>query len=212
MRSDGMSGMAHRPPPTDRFSAIPNGVDPALFSPGTGHRAAFALPEDAVIALFAGDLRSSRRNLDAVLKAVAATEGVRLAVAGGVRGSPDPAMGIADRVHVLGHVTDMPLLRRSVDPFGLVVLEALACGLPVITARTAGAGDILTEETGIVVEDPDNVDAITRALLTLVRDPARRRRMAVAARALAERYSWTAAAAAYPDVIEGGAPAAGVAQ
>lgn len=64
------------------------------------------------------------------------------------------------------------------DPFGIVLLEAAASGLPLIASPHAGAtGDLMRDsETGFVVE-PDDLETHTRALVTLARDPALRERM-----------------------------------
>ena len=64
------------------------------------------------------------------------------------------------------------------DPFGIVLLEAAASGLPLIASPHAGAtGDLIRDgETGFVVE-PDDLAELTRALVTLARDPELRERM-----------------------------------
>jgi UDP-glucose:(heptosyl)LPS alpha-1,3-glucosyltransferase len=68
------------------------------------------------------------------------------------------------------------------DPCSLVVLEALACGLPVVTTRCNGAAELLTPgEDGFVVDDPRD-DAAFAAHLQSILDAARRRTMAAAAR------------------------------
>src|SRR5260370_25449043 len=108
------------------------------------------------MAIFAGDLKTSRKNLDTVLNAIRMLPSVHLAVAGGVDGSPYLALaerlGVPDRVHFLGRVSAMPLLMKSADcfifpsrydPLGLVILEAMATGLPVITSASAGGARLL---------------------------------------------------------------------
>ncbi len=140
-----------------RLHVIHNGVDFDEFAPGESERERFGLPREPFMALFAGDLRMSRKNLDTVLRALQETPPhVHLAVAGILRNSPYPALarslGVADRVHFLDLVKDMPALMRSVDafvfpsryePLGLVLLEAMAAALPVVTARTAGGAQMI---------------------------------------------------------------------
>jgi glycosyltransferase involved in cell wall biosynthesis len=210
--------------PDERISIIANGVDLEVFCPGPGDRTPFGLPENAFVAMFAGDLRTSRKNLDSVLKAVALTPDVHLAVAGQLGGSPFPdlvrRLGVAERIHFLGLRSDIAELMRSCDafvfpsrfePFGLVLLEASACGLPVITARTAGACEALSGDGMIVLDDPDDVVGLARALRALQVDPELRSRMGASARAAALRCSWQVSAARYSRVVESVMSCAGAA-
>ncbi len=136
---------------------IYNGVDTRGFAAAQGDRAKFNLPADAFLLLFVGDLRTPRKNLGTVLEALRhLPDHVHIAVAGYLPGSPYPeearALGIADRVHFLGLVKEMPVLMHSVDAFvfpsryeamSLSLLEAMAAGLPVVprARATAGRGD-----------------------------------------------------------------------
>ena len=75
------------------------------------------------------------------------------------------------------------------DPCSLVVLEALASALPVVTSRYNGAGELLTPGVeGYVIDDPANAQELAAALQPLM-DPQRRRAMSQAARRLAERHT-----------------------
>jgi glycosyltransferase involved in cell wall biosynthesis len=196
--------------PGDRIDVIANGVDTAEFSPGQPDRQRFHLPDAVPMALFAGDLKSPRKNLETVLRALQQVPSLHLAVAGGTQGSPYPAlaksMGLEGRVHFLGFITDMPGLMRSVDlfvlpsryePFGLVLLEAMASGLPVVTACSAGGADLITSRVGVVLADSDDSAALAGALRPLVDDPEYRRTMAAAAHENAIHHSWRAMANRY---------------
>ena len=78
------------------------------------------------------------------------------------------------------------------DGFGLVVVEAMACGLPVVVSNHTGAGDLIENgESGLVVEY-NQVEQYARALETLRANPGLARRMGHAARALALRHTWDA--------------------
>jgi UDP-glucose:(heptosyl)LPS alpha-1,3-glucosyltransferase len=75
------------------------------------------------------------------------------------------------------------------DPCSLVLLEALASGLPVVTSRFNGAGELLDSgKQGFVIDDPANADELAEALRPMW-DADRRHAMSRAARALAEEHS-----------------------
>ena len=195
---------------------IHNGVDARQFSPGASERDRFGLPGEPFMLLFAGDLRVSRKNLDAVLRALVSTPAhVHLAVAGILRNSPYPAiareLGVADRVHFLDLVKDMPALMRSVDAFvfpsryeamSLVMLEALAAGLPVITVATAGGSEVIDGRCGVVLESPEDVEGLARAIERVAHDREYAREMGRAARELARTLTWQAMAERYLALYE----------
>ncbi|WP_027211262.1 glycosyltransferase family 4 protein [Burkholderia sp. WSM2232] len=195
----------------NRVDVIYNGVDTRGFAAATGDRAKFGLPQDAFLLLFVGDLRTPRKNLGTVLAALRhLPEHVHIAVAGFLPGSPYPdeakALGIAERVHFLGLVKEMPVLMHSVDAFvfpsryeamSLSLLEAMAAGLPVVTARTAGGAEIITPDCGIVLDDPDDPQALAAAVARLAADDAACRKMGAAASELATGFGWARMAAQY---------------
>ncbi|MDQ7977202.1 glycosyltransferase family 4 protein [Paraburkholderia sp. SARCC-3016] len=197
--------------PRNRLDVIYNGVDTRGFAAASGDRAKFRLPAHAFLLLFVGDLRTPRKNLGTVLRALQhLPHHVQIAVAGYLPGSPYPdearALGIADRVHFLGLVKDMPVLMHSVDAFvfpsryeamSLSLLEAMAAGLPVVTARTAGGAEIITPECGIVLDDPDDPRALADAIGRLADDDDLRRAMGAAAGELAVGFGWARMAEQY---------------
>lgn len=198
----------------DRISVIHNGVDLEEFYPGQAQRKKFALPENATLFLFAGDIRSPRKNLESVLKALALVPDIHLVVAGGLQGSPYPAlakkMRLDDRVHFLGMVSDMSNLMRSVDvfvfpsryePFGLVILEALASGLPVITAQTAGGAEVIGEG-GVVISNPEDIQELAKSMESLSKDTLIRAKMAGKARQIATELSWSRMTERYLELYE----------
>lgn len=205
--------------PDDAITVIPNGVDLSEFQPGPASRSALGLPEDAPLALFVGDLQTPRKNLDTVLRALPAVPGLHLAVVGARDGSPYPAqaraLDLAERVHFLGFRDDVPALMRAADlcvcpsryePFSLVLLEALASGLPVVTAAAVGAAPLLTDDCGVVLDDAEDAPALAEAMTHILDDPARHRRMCRAARDVATQHSWAQMANAYLDLLEAHAP------
>jgi glycosyltransferase involved in cell wall biosynthesis len=197
--------------PDNRVDVIYNGVDTQGFAAATGNREKFGLPNDAFLLLFVGDLRTPRKNLGTVLAALKhLPDHVQIAVAGYLPGSPYPeqakALGIAHRVHFLGLVKEMPVLMHSVDAFvfpsryeamSLSLLEAMAAGLPVVTARTAGGAEIITADCGIVLDDPDDPKALAGAVARLAGNDDARRAMGVAANQLATGFGWARMAEQY---------------
>jgi glycosyltransferase involved in cell wall biosynthesis len=201
--------------PEHRVAVITNGVDLDEFSPGADERATFGLPAEPPIALFAGDIRTPRKNLETVLKAMRSADELHLAVAGDTKRSPYPALaaelGLKGRVHFLGFQTDMPALMRATNMFvfpsryeacSLVLLEALASGLPIVTARSAGGSEMLTTDAAVVLEDAEDAEALGNTLRALAVDAPLRLQMSAAARRLAGEHSWAAMSKKYLDLFE----------
>lgn len=109
--------------------------------------------------------------------------------------------GVADRVRFLGALERdaVPALLRSADvvcccpwyePFGLVAVEAMACGVPVVASRVGGLAEtVVDQETGVLVP-PKSPAAIAEAVRTVVTDRHRQRRMSEAAWLRAQAYGW----------------------
>lgn len=202
--------------PEERIRVIANGVDLEEFTPGQLERQHLGLPPDVLLALFAGDIRTSRKNLDTVLQALVAVPQLHLAIAGAADGRnfyPQLAktLGVAERVHFLGFRSDVAALMKSADmfvfpsryeAFSLVLLEAMASQLPVITAISAGGAEIVTPECGFVLTDPNDVTALSAALHHLTADSVARYSMGKAARLVAEQYSWANMAGCYLKIFQ----------
>lgn len=79
------------------------------------------------------------------------------------------------------------------ETFGNVVLEAMASGLPVIAVRAGGPGEVVQhDQTGLLIEPDQPASVMGDALISLLDDHERRRRLAANARAYAEAQSWDA--------------------
>lgn len=201
--------------PPEKITVVTNGVDIKKFTSGKCDRNSLGLPQNVPLAFFVGDIRTSRKNLDTVLKALIKVPELHLAIAGSTEGSPYPELAknlnIADRTHFLGYRTDISELMKAVDmfvfpsryePFGMVIIEAMATGLPVITARTTGAAEIVTPECGIVLSDSENVQELTKVLKQLTTDSYLREQMGKAGRAIAEQHTWKSKAESYLALFE----------
>ncbi|MEO1427848.1 MAG: glycosyltransferase family 4 protein [Cyanobacteria bacterium J06632_19] len=202
--------------PEQAIRVISNGVDIEEFSPeNAGDRQTWNLPDGIPLAMFAGDIRIARKNLDTVLQALVEVPNLHLAVVGVTDGSPYPqlakSLGLSDRVHFLGFRRDIPALMKVVDffvfpsryePFGLVVIEAMATGLPVITASCTGSAPLITPEAGIVLPDPDDRSALAAAMQKLSENPDLRTKMGSTAREIALQHTWKDMAQKYVDLFE----------
>lgn len=186
-----------------KVSVISNGVDLNEFYPRAINRKDFNLDIDTTYALFAGDLKSSRKNLDTVLQALTQVEHIHLLVLGNAEKSVYPHMaerlGISQRVHFLGYrrdiaeimsLADMFIFPSRYEPFSLVILEAMASGLPVITSSKCGAVELLSDDSAVVMEDPDDSDSLVSALRELLSNKGRLETMALRAREDARKNSW----------------------
>jgi glycosyltransferase involved in cell wall biosynthesis len=208
-----LARVADRDP--DKLIEMPNGVDTDLFSPGDDAselRSRLRIPRDAVVAAFVATLDRAHhfKRLDVAIDALARREAdnVHLVVAGGgelLDGFQRQAagVGVADRVHFLGAVphAQLPDVLRGADlflltteppeSFGIVLIEAMACGLPVIATDYPGVAAVVDrDETGLLVRQGD-VDAVASALATLADQPGGRAQMGARGREKAVReWSW----------------------
>jgi len=201
--------------PAERVKTIVNGVDLDEFHPGSANREALGLPTDVPLAFFAGDIQSNRKNLDTILRALTQTPTVHLGVAGRLDGSPYPAfadrLGVSNRVHFLGFRSDIANLMRAMDFFvfpsryeacTLVLLEAMASGLPTITASTTGGSELVDTNSGFVLQNPENANRLAAHITALAEQPSLRQRMGEEARRIAEQHSWDKMAAEYYTLLE----------
>ncbi|MFP5218725.1 MAG: glycosyltransferase [Actinomycetes bacterium] len=214
-----------------RISVVPCGVDYSLFRPD-----APAEPRvdgrHRIVAVGRLVERKGVGNAIAALAALLRDGGpdTELVIAGGpdlehLDDDPDVrrlrtvarAHGVEDRVVFRGRVgrTELPALYRSADlavcvpwyePFGIVPLEAMACGIPVVASAVGGLVDTVVHgHTGLHVQ-PRSVEQLTGALAELLADEPRRRALGTAgARRARSRYSWDRVAAqtlhAYADLL-----------
>ncbi|NEQ49240.1 MAG: glycosyltransferase family 4 protein [Leptolyngbya sp. SIO3F4] len=201
--------------PVEKIKTIFNGIDIEEFYPGNPQRSPLKLPEAVPLGLFVGDIKTPRKNLDTVLQALKQVPDLHLAVAGTTTGSPYPKMaqqlGIEKRVHFLDYRQDIPTLMQAADMFifpshyetyGLVILEAMASGLPVVTASTVGAHSLVSPDCGYVLENPNDIEKLAAFLQNITKSTDLRQRMSIVARKVAEKNSWRSMAYQYLSLFE----------
>lgn len=193
----------------DKVQVIHNGVDVHEFYPiDAGEKSRMNINSGRVVGLFAGDISSPRKNLDTVLKSMVSVPGLELVVAGSTDRSIYPQMAkelnIEDRVHFLGYRKDMGYLMRNVDLFifpsryeacSLVVLEALASGIPVVITEESGVTEMITaikedQRAGFIMQNPDDTEGLSNMLARLVQTPDELNRMGEVARKVALNNTW----------------------
>lgn len=197
---------------------IPNGVDVGRFRPPEPSeraeaRSALGIADDRTVAVFVGH-EFERKGLPLVLAGLRKAPGVTLVVVGGgqdmIRRARSQAReaGVADRVVFAGPqgdpvpflwAADVLVLPSAYEANALVLLEALACGLPVVATRVGFAPDLVEDGVnGYLVErDAASVGARLDDL-----DGGRAGAMRSRARATAERYSWPEIARRYLELVE----------
>lgn len=195
----------------DRVHELPFAVDTDVFTPGPRTPERFGLSEATAVVSFVAGLDAAHvfKGLPVLMDALVELEGVHALIVGaGDRRTSYEALatekGIRHRMTFLGRV-DATTLRdvyrtahvhtfpstTSAEAFGLVALEAQACGCPVIASDLPGVRTVVKrEETGVLVP-PHDVPALALAIRSLLEDTTRRERMSVQARTRAcEAYSW----------------------
>jgi D-inositol-3-phosphate glycosyltransferase len=197
-----------------RIDVVHPGVDLDVFRPGdrVAARAALGLPLDEDIVAFVGRIQPLKAP-DIVLRAAAKLPGVRIVVAGGPSGSglasPDGLVRLVDELGITARVTFLPPQSRAnlatlfqaadlvavpsySESFGLVAIEAQACGTPVVAAAVGGLPVAVRDGvTGTLVSGHD-VDRWAMAIDDLLRlrgEPAGSA-MSRAAAAHAATFSW----------------------
>jgi D-inositol-3-phosphate glycosyltransferase len=206
-----------------RVSVVPCGVDLAAFGPDGPQWPTRTRPYRVVCV----SRLVPRKGLADVIEAVAELPHVELLIAGGppaglVDEDPyarrlqalidDSASG--DRIHLLGAVDRdrIPSLLRSADlvvctpwyePFGIVAVEAMACGVPVIASAVGGLAETVVDGVTGVLVPPRRPQSIRAAISALLAQRTRRAGMGRAALARASTYGWDEIAARTLRLLEG---------
>ena len=205
--------LRHYPFPPEKIYIAYNGVDHGRFNPSVAGyrddiRSRHGLGDGPVLLFMGSGFR--RKGLDTLIKAMPVIKGMdrdikRLKVLVAGRDDPRPYMRLAGKLGVLDSVVfagatrepekyygaaDIFALPTTYEPFGNAFLEAMACGLPVITTSRAGAAEIISDgENGFVMDNPCNHTALAATIAYLSCEKARKE-IGKNARTTAEGLTW----------------------
>jgi UDP-glucose:(heptosyl)LPS alpha-1,3-glucosyltransferase len=196
---------------------IYHGVDLDRFNPSCNKihrdkiRQSWGVTSTDFVALFVGNLQ---KGASAAIRAVARVPGARLALVSGSDNFAEKKIalecGVSDRIIWSAKSREIEKYFAAADcfvfptvyePFGMVISEAMASGLPVITSRKAGAADLIQDGvSGWLMDEPWDVEAISDKLQRLKNDSVLCFEMGMKARQAIECFTWDRCASETLDV------------
>ncbi|MEQ8967232.1 MAG: glycosyltransferase family 4 protein [Azospirillaceae bacterium] len=199
--------------PAGRIAVIEPGTDPAPIAPGTG---------DPPVLLCVASL-TPRKGHAILIEALSglADRPWRLVLVGGDHHDPACAAdigdriaraGLGDRITLTGELSgealdkryaeaDLFVLPSYLEGYGMVLAEALARGLPIVSTKAGAIPDTVPADAGVLVE-PGDAEALRAALAPLIEDPRARARLAAGARSARGRLpDWPAQARRFAELL-----------
>jgi D-inositol-3-phosphate glycosyltransferase len=198
-----------------RITVVPCGVDVDTFNPDGPAISRTRRHRIVTVGRFV-----PRKGFDDLIRALPAIRGAELVIVGGPSGDQLDGdletvrlrelankCGVGDRVQFHGSVAraDMPGVLRSADvvactpwyePFGIVPLEAMACGVPVVASAVGGMLDTVVDGVTGTLVPPKSPKQVSSAIAAILDNPTLRARLGAAGRERAcARYSWDRVAA-----------------
>ncbi len=220
--------------PYDRIRVIHNGIDLNQYrpTPDPAVLARYGIDPDVPFILFVGRITRQKGIIHLVNAVRHVRAGVQVVLCAGAPDTPEIGREMAEAVEQARYATANPVIwvaqivpKKDIiplytqaalfvcpsvyEPFGIINLEAMACGTPVVASAVGGIKEVVVpEETGLLVPieargptdfEPRDADRFARdlaaAINRLLDDPARLKAMGAAARQRVERYfSWTSVA------------------
>ncbi len=204
--------------PNQRVELLPNGVDSAFFAQGDGaaFRAAHEIPDDRRILLCVSRIDYQKNQIgliEAMAEVSSRVPAAHLVLLGPVTVAAYHQrlldklveLGLQQQVTLIpGMSADDPLLRGAFhaaevfclpslhEPFGIVVLEAWAAGLPVVVSRVGGIPSFTSDSVDVLHAEPEDPQHLATRLLELLEHPNLAARLAAAGRIKAHRdYDWS---------------------
>lgn len=195
---------------SDKIEVIHSGVNLDEFNPERlpalkkETRLALGLSDDDFVISFAG-MEFDRKGLKPLINAISMLDkDIKLIVVGNDNPLPYIQMakksGVEKNIHFVGHqarinkyyaASDVFVFPTRYEPYGLVIIEAMASGIPVVTSKIAGAAEIMTDGyDGMLLLNPENPNEIAEKIELLVRDEKLRENIGRGARKTSEKYSW----------------------
>jgi D-inositol-3-phosphate glycosyltransferase len=210
-----------------RIAVVPPGLDHAIFGPGYRPQArrGVGLPVEGALLLFVGRIQPLKGADVAVRTLYELRKGgepYRLAIVGGPSGPQGGEayealrtlareLGVDDVVSMVPpqphellstfyRAADVCLVPSRSESFGLVALEAAACGTPVVASAVGGLTTLVDDgRTGYLVDDA-SPEAFAERTRRVVSDPQLAGRLSIEAAARASRYTWRSAASSLRDI------------
>jgi len=217
------------PSAADKVEVVYNGIDTGVFRPREGHgiRKRYGIDPQRPFALFVGRITQQKGLIHLINALPLMEKDVQLVLCTGTPDTKTIGRQIQECIAAVRQQTENDLIwhrgtvpvddlaalysRAAVfvcpsiyEPFGIINLEAMACGTPVVAAAVGGIPEVVRhQETGILVpfeaaadaepKDPQRyAAALADAVNTLLKDPKKRRRMGAAAKQrVEEKFSWS---------------------
>ena len=202
---------------TAQLVEVPPGIDRAFFAPGEKQiaRAAIGLPGAFPLIIYAGRIQSLKGTSLAVEAVAKVDRGLQahIVIVGGPSGEDGQTevsrindlisrYGIEDQVHLVPpqphellstyyRAADIAIVPSESESFGLVALEASACGTPVVASDVGGLRSVIHDGTTGLLVGERTAGGFAAAIEKLLRSPVLLRRMGQQAAATADLFTWT---------------------